>query len=106
VGLFIAWSVLATLYALPVWLIALFSNRDLRLAESWRLAGAALMPGAVIMAIAIVLYGLGVLDLVALTVVGVGHVVVGWVYLFVSQAFLVRAEAASGAKNPFVDPKA
>ena len=103
VGLFVAWSALATLYALPVWLISFFANRDLKLAECWRLAGAALLPGAVIMAVAIVLYGLGALDLLALAVVGAGHVVVGWIYLGVSLAFLPRTEAAVEKKNPFVD---
>jgi len=46
VGLFVTWSFLATIYVGPVWLISFFANRDLKLAECWRLAGAALMPGA------------------------------------------------------------
>jgi len=103
IWLFVAWSVLATIYAVPVWLIAFFANRDLRLPEAWRLGGAALMPGAVITAAALALYGLGVLDLVALAVVGGGHVVVGWIYLLLSPCFLPRRELPT-ASNPFRDP--
>ena len=99
--LFLVWSLLAMMYAVPVWLITFFANRDLKLAECWRLAGAALMPGAIVMALAVFFYGLGVLDLVALAVVGVGHVVVGWIYLFVSQPFLSRILEATAKKNPF-----
>jgi len=102
VWLFFAWSVLATVYVLPVWLISFFTNRDLRLAGCWRLAGAALMPGAVIMAVTIVLYGLGLFDLLALGSVGIGHVVVGWAYLLISPAFLPRVTDAVAKKNPFV----
>jgi len=102
VWLFLAWSVLATVYALPVWLISFFSNRDLRLAGCWRLAGAALMPGAVVMAVSIGLYGLGAFDLLALGSVGIGHLVVGWVYLLITPAFLPRVADAVATKNPFV----
>ena len=100
--LFLVWSVLATVYALPVWLISFFANRDLNLAACWRLAGAALMPGAVIMALALVLYGWGAFDLLALGSVAIGHVVVGWIYLCLGPAFLPRAAAVVAKKNPFV----
>jgi len=105
VCLFLAWSLLATIYTLPVWLLGFFANRDLKLAPCWRLAGAALLPGAVIMAFAIFLYGLGVLDLIALTVVGIGHVVVGWIYLLASPTFIPRAPDVSTAGNPFTVAK-
>ena len=57
-GLLMVWLVLETLYAVPVWLLAFFANRDLRLHEACRLAGAALMPGALLMSVAIVLSGI------------------------------------------------
>jgi hypothetical protein len=100
-GLMLSWYALATLYALPVWLIAFFANRDLRFIECYRLAGAALMPGALLMAMAILLYGFGVLDLVGLAFVTAGHLVLGWIYLFVSPLFLPRATVVLGNKNPF-----
>lgn len=102
VGLLLLWFALATVYAAPVWLIAFFANRDLRLHEACRLAGAALMPGALLMALGILLYDFGVLDLVGLAFVAGGHVVLGWIYLFVSPLFLPENPlAASPRKNPF-----
>src|SRR6266850_259509 len=81
VGLLLIWPVLATFYALPVWLFAFFENRDLDLGRSWRLSGAAQMPGALFLNATILVYGLGALDLVQLGV-GFGlHFLVAWFYL-------------------------
>lgn len=104
VTLFVIWFVLAVLYTAPVWLIAFFANRDLKLKESWRLANAALMPGALVMALAIFVYATGWFDLIALAFVLVAHVVLGWIYLPVSVIFLPRMDAIV-RKNPFVPEK-
>jgi hypothetical protein len=99
-GLMTAWTVLATVYALPVWIICFFFNRDLDLRASWKLAGAALMPGALFMALALVLYELKAFDLVQFcSAVGL-HLVIGCIYLFVSPMFLNRVLPAA-KKNPF-----
>jgi hypothetical protein len=99
-GLLLSWILLATLYFLPVWLIAFFANRDLPLFQSWRLAGAALMPGALLMSFSLWLYGVGVFDLVKLCFAFGMHFLIGWIYLFVSPLFLHRALPVSG-ENPF-----
>jgi hypothetical protein len=102
VGLMLLWYALATIYTVPVWLAAFFANRDLRLQEACRLAGAALMPGALLMAVGILFYDFGVLDLVGLAFVTGGHLVLGWIYLFASPLFLpINPVAASTRKNPF-----
>lgn len=101
-GLMLSWAVLATLYCLPAWLMAFYANRDLDLRGSWRLAGAALVPGALLFGAAIVLYGLGTLDLILLAVAMVLHFVVGWVYVIVATLSLPRhPEAAAPRSNPF-----
>ena len=102
--LMVSWLVLATLYMLPAWLFLFYANRDLKLGECWRLSGAALMPGALMMIAGILLYDFGVVDLVGLAFVFAGHLVLGWIYLFISPLFLPRpgAEVAPG-KNPFVE---
>jgi hypothetical protein len=106
VGLLVLWHVLATIYALPVWLIVFFTNRDLKLPECCRLAGAALMPGALLMVAGILLYDFGVLDLAGLVFVTGGHLVLGWIYLLVSPLFLPKSPVASSTrKNPFVAPR-
>jgi hypothetical protein len=101
-GLMMLWACLATLYCLPVWLVGLFADRDCSLGGSWRLAGAALMPGALLMCAAILTYGWGALDLVRLTLAGAVHLVVGWVYVVVSPLCLPRHPEATANINPFV----
>jgi hypothetical protein len=101
-GLFAGWIILATLYAAPVWLWGYFLNRDLSWRGSWRLSGAALMPGAFLLVVAISLYDFGVMDLVQMTFVYGAHLVVGWVYLFLSPFFVLPiSEGPKSARNPF-----
>jgi hypothetical protein len=100
-GLLLVWAALATVYFLPVWLICFFANRDLDFRASWKLAAAALMPGAALLSLALVLYDLGAFDLVQLCFAFGMHLVIGWIYLFVSPLFLNRVLPAE-KKNPFV----
>jgi hypothetical protein len=106
IGLILAWWLLATVYALPVWLIGFFGNRQLSLAGSWRLAGAALMPGALLLSVALFFYGLGTLDLIRLMAAAVVHLVLGWVYLSLGALAQPRIrEAQDERANPFGRPK-
>lgn len=100
-GLMLVWAALATLYFLPVWLLCFFANRDLNFRASWKLAAAALMPGATILSLALVLYDYGAFDFVQLCFTFGMHLVIGWIYLFVSPLFLNRAVPME-KKNPFV----
>jgi len=99
-GLMLSWAVLATIYFLPVWLICFFAERDLNFRQSWRLAGAALMPGALLLTAAIAFYALGALDLIQMSFALGAHLVLGWIYLFISPLFLTRASPAE-KQNPF-----
>jgi hypothetical protein len=101
VGLMMTWACLATIYFLPVWLVGFFANRDLSLGGSWRLAGAALMPGALFMCAVVVLYGCGALDLVRLALAGALHLVMAWVYLIISPLCLPPHPAVVVKANPF-----
>lgn len=101
-----SWWLLATLYCAPVWLIGYFANRELGWRASWRLASAALLPGAFVMMMAFSFYDLGALDLVRLGVVFVGHLAVGWIYVGVSLFLLPRlADATKIKANPFDSTK-
>jgi len=103
VGLMLVWTLLATVYCIPARLITLFENRDLNWRQSWRLAGAALMPGALFMTFGIIGYGLNWIDLVQLGAMAGLHLLVGWIYLFISPLFLPRhPNAATVKSNPFV----
>jgi hypothetical protein len=99
--LFLSWWILATIYFLPIWTLGFFTNRDLNLGASWRFSGAALMPGALVMAAGIFLYGFGALDMVQLGFIFAAHFVLGWIYLFVSLPFLPRISEPRLKSNPF-----
>ena len=101
VALIAIWTCLATAYCLPAWMISFFADRDCSLGGSWRLAGAALMPGALLMSAAMLVYGLGALDLVRLTLIGGMHLIVGWIYVVASPFCLPRRRGASAKANPF-----
>ena len=100
-GLMLLWAVLATVYFLPAWLAGFFVNRNLNLRGSWKLAGAALMPGALLLTAGIVLFALAALDLVQFCFLFGAHVALGWVYLFLSQLFLPRIGLTAPQGNPF-----
>jgi hypothetical protein len=100
--LLLIWWILAAIYFLPVWVLGFFANRDLNFRSSWKLSGAALMPGALLMATAIFFYDFGEVSLVQFGFVFGAHFVLGWIYLFVSLPFAPSIAAASPKGNPFV----
>jgi hypothetical protein len=102
VGLLLSWAALATIYFLPIWVFGYFTSRDLNFRASWKLSGAALMPGALLLAAAIFFYDFGALNLVQFSFVFGAHFVLGWIYGFVSLPFTPRIATASPGGNPFV----
>jgi hypothetical protein len=103
VWLFVSWLALATLYFPVAWLIAYFKDRQLSILGAWKLAAAALLPGALLVALGLVLYGLGVADLLRLLFLWLAHIPVGWLYLACSPLRLPRV-VPKGAANPFGTP--
>jgi hypothetical protein len=105
VALLLSWWILSTIYFLPVWILGFFTNRDLNFRASWGLSGAALMPGALLMAAGIFLYGFGFMNLVSFGFIFASHFILAWIYLFVSLVFLPRISEATPEANPFTDKK-
>ena len=102
VWLFASWFVLATLYCPIVHIYSFFKDRRVTLVGSWKVAAAALLPAAMMVAGAIVLYGLGLISLLQFLILWVLHLVVGWVYLFASSLQLPSAsDTANVPRNPF-----
>ena len=100
--LMVSWTALATIYFPVVWLVGFFANKKLNFRTSWKLAGAALMPGALLLTAAIFFYGLGALDLVQLAAAFAAHFVIGWIYLFAAPLFSPKLEAVIVMRNnPF-----
>ncbi|HLH57498.1 MAG TPA: hypothetical protein VKY92_28220 [Verrucomicrobiae bacterium] len=103
--LLFSWTALSTLYCVVAWLLALYANRELTLRGGWRLSGAALMPGALVMAAALAFYGFAQLDLIRLGAAFALHFLLGWVYLVLGVlACPVIPESAVPKKNPFTTP--
>ena len=101
-GLLLSWTVLACLYAAPAKMIACFNDRSLTWSGSWRLAGAALMPGAMMLSIGILLFGAGTIDLVRFGLLFAAHFVVGWIYLVAAPFRLpLVPDQPLVKKNPF-----
>lgn len=100
-GLMTAWTLLATIGFSGVSLAGFFANRELTFRGSWKLAAAALLPGTLLLIAAIVLYGLGVLDLVQLGAAVILHLVAGAVYSLVSVFSAPKLESSGRKKNPF-----
>lgn len=98
--LLLTWWLLATLYFLPVWLVAFYTNRDLSLFGSWKLSCASLLPGALLMTAGILIYGLG-FPLVLLLFIFGAHFILDWLYLIFGLMFFVRSPTAIPRGNPF-----
>jgi len=101
VGLILLWAVLAWVYAPAAKLAAWFFDRRLSWPGAWRLACAALLPGAVLLAPGLVLYGGQMVDVFGLGYFGTVHLLVGWVYLVAAPAFAPRLAGVPTKRNPF-----
>lgn len=99
IGLLVSWTVLATFYAPVLRLLAAFLMRAAGLEVCWKLAGASLLPGALLMTGAIGLYATHQLALIGLLLVLPIHFVVGWIYCLGGLWRLPRIETGS---NPFI----
>jgi len=100
VGLMLCWAALATAYFLPAWLLGFMANRHLNLRAAWKMSGAALLPGALLLTAGAVLYSLDGLEPMQLGFLFSVHLVLGWIYLFISQLFLPRMDEVPRG-NPF-----
>jgi hypothetical protein len=102
IGLMASWLVLATLYTPPLRMITFYSDRQATWQGCWRIAGAAQLPGALLMTGATFLYGVNRLNLVGFLFAWLLHVVTGWIYMGIAPARLPRLAAAPRRRgNPF-----
>jgi hypothetical protein len=75
------WTLLPTLFFLPVRLCAYFADRQLTLGGAWRLSAAAFLPGSLALITAIILYAHGTADLIRFLIAVPGHLLFGIAYL-------------------------
>lgn len=106
VWLFLSWVALATAYCPFVRIFVFFKDRQLTLLGSWKLCAAALLPAALMAGGSILLYGLGIIDLLRFLLLFNFHIIVGWVYVIMSSLKLPQASDANPiTRNPFDSEK-
>lgn len=98
-GLFLSWWFLATLYGILLWAFGGTAGRELTFLEGWRLAGAALLPPAILMTAIIALYATRQLGMVGLFLAWPIHLVIGWIYCLGGLGAVPRPEWNAG--TPF-----
>ncbi|MFM1768393.1 MAG: hypothetical protein RJA22_922 [Verrucomicrobiota bacterium] len=96
------WATLATLYSPLPWLFAYFTDRQLSPAGAWKLAAAALLPGALLATLGLALYNLGWINLTQFTLLWIFHLPAGWLYLAAAPRCLPRVQTPPPTRgNPF-----
>lgn len=101
VSLFLMWWGLALVYLPLVKTIAFFADRGVTWRGAWRLGAAALLPGACLVAIGLVLYGFGAIDLFRFGLLYLLHAFAGLAFVITSPFFLPKLSRATVSKNPF-----
>jgi hypothetical protein len=102
-----SWLALAALAALPVRLLAFYLDRETTLGGALRLALMSLMPGALVMAATVWLYGAQRIGLLGLVLVATLHLPLGVVYAIGATTRLPRLAAGTRPRgNPFAGPSA
>jgi hypothetical protein len=92
----VLWWLLAAVYTVPAWLLALAWQRELGGGGAWRLAGAAHVPGAAVVGLALLLYGTQFIDLIRAGLLFLVHVPVSWLYLVMAIRRLPPRPPAAG----------
>ncbi len=101
VWLLLLWATLAWIYSPAAKLVAWFCDRRLSWPGAWRLACAALLPGAVLLALGLLFYGWQMVDIFGLGYFWTVHLLVGWVYVLAAPAFAPRLFSPKEIRNPF-----
>ena len=101
----LSWLALATVLAPALRLLGFYLDRELSLGAAWRLLLVAWLPGGLLFAMSIFLYGVQRLHPAAMAVIGLTHVLVGVVYAAGALTRVGRVhEPAAPRGNPFQPP--
>lgn len=77
----IAWALLAAVYAPFLLVFCFYTDRRLTPAGAWKLAAAALLPGALCLDASILAYAFGYLGMLQLLVICMLHLAIGWMFV-------------------------
>jgi hypothetical protein len=99
--LFVSWWALAFIYLPLTKLIAFFADRGLTWRGGWRMNMAALIPGACLMAGALLLHAFGAVDFFQFSLLYLLHLIAGLIFVCTSPFFLPKVTTAAPQQNPF-----
>jgi hypothetical protein len=100
-ALYVVWWSLALLCAPVIKCIAFFFDRVVTWRGAWRQGAAALLPGAVLVAAGLLLYGFAAVDLFRLGLLYVLHIGCGLAFVVTSPFFLPKLSRLPSRRNPF-----
>ncbi len=98
-ALLCGWICLATVYSPVLWFMARALGWHLGLGRAWRLAGASLLPGALLMTASTALYATRYLGLVGFLFAVPTHFVLGWIFCIGGLPSAAARRSRQG--NPF-----
>jgi hypothetical protein len=101
VWLFATWWALAFLFLPLTKVIAFFADRGVTWRGAWRMNAAALLPGACLVAGALVLHGFGAIDFFRFGLLYLLHFVTGLIFVITSPFFLPKLTPSAQTRNPF-----
>jgi hypothetical protein len=101
VTLLAGWWAMGLIYVPLVKVFTLFADRRITWAGAWRLSMAALLPGTLMVAAAILLYAFGTIDLFRLGLLYLLHFVAGLFFVITSPYFLPAVDPERPGRNPF-----
>jgi hypothetical protein len=106
VYMFVSWALLAVVWTFVAKIVSWFADRELGWFGAWKACSAALMPGALLLALAVRLYHWQAIDLIALSFFFCAHLVVGLVYVTGApfkcpKLVLTKESKPKPPKNPF-----
>ena len=103
---FVLWWALALVYLPFVKIVIFFADRDATWRGAWRMTAAGLLPGALMLAGGVILYGFGAIDLFRFGLIYALHLIAGLVFVFTSPFFLPKIFRGKPKGNPFSRPRA
>lgn len=98
-----SWTLLSMVYGVVVWIGGALLGRPVVYRIARRLAGASLLPGSLLLTIAIALYATRQLGIEGLLIAWPLHIILGWVYCAGGWTRLRRPDSSmdSASDNPF-----
>jgi hypothetical protein len=100
-ALLTSWLVLATLYTMPLKILAWLGDRVLSWTGAWCLSSGGLLPGALVMGLGSLLYAWQAIDLVGLSFFWLAHLLAGWIYSIGGALSCPPVPPAVIPPNPF-----